>query len=244
MPQASRLGDIGSGHACHFPPTPAIEGSPDVFINGKPAFRVNDALASHGCPAHAPAHSRAAAVGSATVNINGQPAVRIGDAISCGGVMISGSSDVIIGDDSWGSGSDEWKPAFRIALTQVPGDMRYSYSNESYKLYRNGALVQEGRSDAEGMIVYETDEVSGIFEVEATGVRWTLQVAARQIGETDMGARQRLETQGYDYLGFAGTSDATGQKLVGLGAFQGDNTLSPNQKTDEIAQGLLKAVAP
>jgi len=24
MPKARRLGDIGSGHACHFPPTPAI----------------------------------------------------------------------------------------------------------------------------------------------------------------------------------------------------------------------------
>ena len=47
MPKATRKGDIGSSHGC-FPPSPAIEGSGDVFINGKPAVRVGDAYAAHG----------------------------------------------------------------------------------------------------------------------------------------------------------------------------------------------------
>ena len=31
---AARLADIGSDHICHYPPSPAVEGSPNVVING------------------------------------------------------------------------------------------------------------------------------------------------------------------------------------------------------------------
>ncbi len=95
---AARLGDIGSGHGCHFPPTDAIEGSPNVFINGKPAVRQGDAYASHGCsPCPAPAHGRTLANGSPSVFINGKEAGRIGDPIDCGGTHITGSPNVFIG---------------------------------------------------------------------------------------------------------------------------------------------------
>lgn len=84
MPASTRLGDIGSGHACHFPPTPSIEASPDVNIDGIPAVRQGDAYAPHACPScPAPAHGRTLAGGSGSVFINGKPAgsvhwVRIG----------------------------------------------------------------------------------------------------------------------------------------------------------------------
>ncbi|MBA8903642.1 MULTISPECIES: PAAR domain-containing protein [unclassified Phyllobacterium] len=101
MPAQARLDDIGSGHDCHFPPTNAIEGSPDVIINGKNAVRVGDAYAPHGCPScPAPSHGRALAVGSPTVFINGRPAGRIGDAIDCGGVAQTGSDNVFLDDGS------------------------------------------------------------------------------------------------------------------------------------------------
>jgi len=94
---AVRLGDIGSGHDCHFPPTAAVEGSSDVFINGQPAVRVGDAYDAHGCPScPAPAHGRKLAQGSPTVLINGKPAGRVGDAIDCGGVASTGSGDVLL----------------------------------------------------------------------------------------------------------------------------------------------------
>ncbi|MCL6336336.1 S-type pyocin domain-containing protein [Pectobacterium atrosepticum] len=100
MSGAARLDDIGSGHDC-FPETPITEGSPDVIINGQPAARKGDTLKIHGCSCpnnpHG-AHSRKIAEGSSTVIINGKPAARIGDGISCGGVIISGSGNVIIGD--------------------------------------------------------------------------------------------------------------------------------------------------
>ena len=36
MAKATRIGDTGSGHGCHFPPSPATEGSPGVYVNGIP----------------------------------------------------------------------------------------------------------------------------------------------------------------------------------------------------------------
>ncbi|WP_245929654.1 type VI secretion system PAAR protein [Brenneria roseae] len=105
MPGAARLNDIASGHDC-FPETPIVEGSPDVIINGQPAARQGDTVLLHGCPCpNAPhgVHPRKIAEGSSTVLINGKPAARIGDGINCGGVIISGSGNVIIGDTPYKS---------------------------------------------------------------------------------------------------------------------------------------------
>lgn len=96
---STRLGDIGSGHACHFSPTPSIEASPDVNIDGIPAVRQGDAYAPHACPTcPAPPHPRSLSGGSGSVFINGKPAGRVGDAISCGGSADAGSGTVFIGD--------------------------------------------------------------------------------------------------------------------------------------------------
>lgn len=98
MPASTRLGDQGSGHACHFPPTSSIAGSPNVNVNGIKAVRKGDAYAPHGCgPCKVPPHPRALAAGSGSVYINGMPAGRVGDAINCGGNASKGSSDVFIG---------------------------------------------------------------------------------------------------------------------------------------------------
>lgn len=48
MPKATCLGDIGSGHACHFPPTASIAASPNVDVNGIPAVRQGDAISCGG----------------------------------------------------------------------------------------------------------------------------------------------------------------------------------------------------
>ncbi|MFP1920060.1 PAAR domain-containing protein, partial [Lonsdalea quercina] len=105
MPGATRLNDIGSGHAC-FPATPVVEGSHDVIINGQPAARQGDAVQLHGCPCpNVPhgLHPRQIAAGSSTVIINGKQAARIGDEINCGGNIVSGSSNVIIGNTPYQS---------------------------------------------------------------------------------------------------------------------------------------------
>jgi Uncharacterized conserved protein len=99
MPGAARLGDTAGGHGC-FPPTLVTSASAGVMINGQPAARLSDAAAPHGCPCPKTPHGhhgRQIAVGSPGVMIDGKPAARIGDALNCGGVLISGSGDVIIG---------------------------------------------------------------------------------------------------------------------------------------------------
>jgi len=96
MPPQARLNDIGSGHGS-FKETPIIEGSSNVFVNGLPAARLGDPLASHGSNSPSPTHSRNIAVGSSSVFINGKPAARLGDAINCGGNIITGSSNVFTG---------------------------------------------------------------------------------------------------------------------------------------------------
>lgn len=95
---AARIGDSATGHGCHFPPTNATAGSPDVFVNAIAAVRSGDAFASHACgTCHAPTHLRALAAGSATVYVNGKQFGRVGDPIDCGGTVSAGSSDVFVG---------------------------------------------------------------------------------------------------------------------------------------------------
>ena len=154
MPNAARKGDIGSAHGC-FPPSPAIEGSDDVIINNKPAVRLDDAYAAHGC-GKCPPHGRKASQGSATVNINGKPAVRIGDSINCGGTAQTGSPNVLIGDETWtGLPFEPVKPKLELFVTLTPGSNHHPYTNEPYKLYKDGGLVQEGFTNDNGLIEYE-----------------------------------------------------------------------------------------
>lgn len=95
MPAATRKGDNCTGHdAC--PAVPLAEGSPNVFTNGRPAGRVGDDYAPHGCLIHS-LHPDHIAVGSSTVFINGRPAARIGDAVLLAGSVRDGSGNVFIG---------------------------------------------------------------------------------------------------------------------------------------------------
>lgn len=96
MPAVTRQGDLSTGHSS-FPPTSASQGSPDVFVNGKPVVRVGDSYTPHGSPTPNPSHSRSLSSGSSTVFINGIPCGRIGDSISCGDASAQGSSNVVAG---------------------------------------------------------------------------------------------------------------------------------------------------
>ena len=88
---AARLGDKDTGHP-GAGPTPVITASSDVIINGMGAARKGDMLAPH--------HPgvRKITEGSSSVLINGRPAARVTDAINCGGKLIVGSGNTLIGD--------------------------------------------------------------------------------------------------------------------------------------------------
>jgi uncharacterized Zn-binding protein involved in type VI secretion len=105
MPPQARLGDKSQvpadAHGCPACPHPcigpAIQGSPDVVVNGRPAIRVGDKGVHAACCGP---NMWTAAQGSGTVMINNQQAHRLGDQDAhCGGSgkMIEGSDNVITG---------------------------------------------------------------------------------------------------------------------------------------------------
>lgn len=99
MPAVLRLGDPCTGHEC-WPPRPNIEGSPNVYVNGKPAHRQGDAYDVHCCThpgvPHG-CHDSILAQGSSSVYVNGIPLGRVGDAVMCGGFGSGGSPNVFAG---------------------------------------------------------------------------------------------------------------------------------------------------
>jgi len=105
MPSMGRLGDKSNAPAdahgcpgCPHPVTgPAVMGSPDVLVNGRPALRVTDVGIHAACCGP---NMWTAVMGSGTVLVNGLAAHRMGDQDAhCGGVgqLIEGSPDVLAG---------------------------------------------------------------------------------------------------------------------------------------------------
>ncbi len=96
MPEVTRQGDYCTGHdSCA--PTPLVDCSPDVFINGFGAGRVGDHYAPHGCATH-PTHQDRISAGSSTVFVNMLPVGRIGDAVILAGNVRDGSANTFVGD--------------------------------------------------------------------------------------------------------------------------------------------------
>jgi uncharacterized Zn-binding protein involved in type VI secretion len=76
---------------------PAIAGSADVLVNGRPALRQGDNGIHAACCGP---NTWSATGGSATVFINGKGAHRLGDADQhCGGLgkLVEGSANVLVG---------------------------------------------------------------------------------------------------------------------------------------------------
>ena len=105
MPAVSRVGDNANcpsdshGKDCcsHGVTGPAVSGSPDVSVNGKPVLRIGDPGVHSACCGP---NTWNCAAGSATVIVNNIPVVRLGDATApCGGGgnMVQGSPNVTIG---------------------------------------------------------------------------------------------------------------------------------------------------
>lgn len=73
-----------------------VSGSPDVYINHRPAIRAH--VSAGACDEHSGSPQRVAE-GSVKVFINNYPAARIGDRLTCSAEIFSGSPDVFIGGD-------------------------------------------------------------------------------------------------------------------------------------------------
>ena len=84
MPAIVVEGELSQGHD-HFPPVPAIPGSPKVTIEGKKVILEGDSYAPHHHGGdHPHLHTPIASVGSPTVFVNGIGVVRDGDPLNCG----------------------------------------------------------------------------------------------------------------------------------------------------------------
>lgn len=88
---AARKGDKCTGHPGAGPRV-NDQGSPDVFINGRPAHRVGDHWVKHS------GHDSRLAEGSPTVFVNGKGQGRKGDRVACGSLVAEGSPDVFVGE--------------------------------------------------------------------------------------------------------------------------------------------------
>lgn len=92
-----RVGDWNSGHGC-WPPSPAILGTaPTVFVNGLQPIMNGDMFLVHACPMPPNAHVPHGIATTATVFFDGNRPCQIGDPTDCAAVIITGSSNVIIG---------------------------------------------------------------------------------------------------------------------------------------------------
>lgn len=90
-----KKGDLGTGHIC-FPPNRVITGSENVNVNGLPAARVGSKLQAHCCGFVC--HGSTIMKGAETVFVNGIPLARVTSEVDCGETMMTGSSNVFVGD--------------------------------------------------------------------------------------------------------------------------------------------------
>ena len=95
---AVRKGDKCTGHGSA-KPRANDQGSPDVFINGKPAHRAGDHWTKH------KGHDSKLAKGSSSVFVNGKGQGRVGDPVLCGSRCAQGSPNVMVGSSSGSSSS-------------------------------------------------------------------------------------------------------------------------------------------
>jgi uncharacterized Zn-binding protein involved in type VI secretion len=159
MPGQGRLGDKAhadaDAHGCpgcpHPTVGPAISGSADVFVNGRPALRVDDVGIHAACCG--PNQWRAQE-GSSTVFINGKPAHRVDDHVQhCGGAgqLVEGSDNVIVGGPPTAVGQPASANGKSASLAIRLRDERgRPLGGVRYKVTGSDGQVVEGALDASG----------------------------------------------------------------------------------------------
>jgi len=133
---------------------PAIEGSPDVFVNGLSALRVGDKGVHFVCCG---TNDWKAMEGSDAVFINGKPACRLGDKTKhCGGdgTLIAGSQDVLVGGNPTGGGQSE--------SSAKPDDK--ALEEKKKRLKEREELIKQGREKAKQTGNKKLEEASNRLE--------------------------------------------------------------------------------
>lgn len=236
---AARLGDIDTGHPPS-PPTPIIQGSTNVLINFRPAARKGDMLVPH--------HPgiRKITSGSSSVLINGKPAARMLDGVNCGGKIIIGSGNVLIGDNpkTGGGGS----VTNNIKLEQEFEEfMESSFkpANQSLNLYQRTQLAADiavkyrGTSGAVATWCeyYESELPSAVPQTpeEAEGIKVAAQKLRDEHAEQVQEEQDQLAQETQQHI------DALGERLAQAAAELVDGEMvTPGMI--ELAEGALAAI--
>jgi uncharacterized Zn-binding protein involved in type VI secretion len=177
VPGQGRLGDkanvardVHGCPACPHPAIgPAIQGSPDVNVNRRPALRVGDRGLHAACCG---ANTWTAVTGSQTVLINGKSAHRMGDqSRHCGGsgTLIEGSPNVIVGESSGGGARQGEPPRSTSAGSGAGASSSEATSAVATRSPSRGASAPAAASSAApGVAVPPATSASG-SEAEGTG---------------------------------------------------------------------------
>jgi uncharacterized Zn-binding protein involved in type VI secretion len=107
--------DEHDGHDdCH--PGKAIEGSPDVFLEGFAVVRLGDLWEEHDCPEHE-SHQAKVIQASSEVTVNGLALVRVGDVLDCGCRVKTGAKALYAGGKLTEAKEGAHKPPKRKSKT-------------------------------------------------------------------------------------------------------------------------------
>ncbi len=90
---AARINDMCTGHS-GYRPRLAIQGSPDIFIDGRAVHRQSDRWASHSNGQSC--HDGTLASGSSVIYANGLQQGRVTDPVTCGSRVATGSPDIFL----------------------------------------------------------------------------------------------------------------------------------------------------
>lgn len=220
---------------------PAIEGSPDVFVNGLSALRVGDKGVHFVCCG---TNDWKAMEGSDAVFINGKPACRLGDKTKhCGGdgTLIGGSQDVLVGGNPTGGSQSEKSGAKQDDK---------ALEEKKKRLKEREELIKQGKEKAKQTGNKKLEEASNRLEKNTEVVEkanlsrcaYSKQEGCPPVGWEAV-ADKRDDRSGFHavaYRSTLGTDTNLGAKLDGkvIVAFEGTNPTSLADWRTNFRQGL------
>lgn len=108
--------------------------------------------------------------------------------------------------------------SFRAVLTLVPGEDRYPYVQEPYKLFLNDAFVKEDQTGDDGVVEFDHDEIiEGVVRVETGFAVFTIELEKFALSSSRKGIAQRLSALGYS--SFDNTRNSENAEVANNGEF-------------------------
>ncbi len=95
------------------------------------------------------------------------------------------------------SGEEQRKRVVRLSLNALPDAQAHLYIDEPYRVLRGAAAFKEGKTDANGQIVFEVEEGTSGLSVHVLGYCFELDLGPPPPASTQEGVKHRLQGLGY-----------------------------------------------